>query len=155
MNYESLQIRIEEIAKMQFLQFNEQTNACVKNKQESGIFYRLHYRTKRSKYRCRPPFHPPPPSFCRHSLKLLSPTLPKLMNWILLSPPPQSSDPDIPQNLERAPGPTWYVRGIFKNSLFRFLGDMENMLLLKRTSLFNTSVLFMKHQTRWNNNVYP
>ena len=28
-----------------------------------------------------------PPIFCRHSLKLLSPTLPKLMNWILLSPP--------------------------------------------------------------------
>ena len=25
------------------------------------------------------------------------------MNWILLSPPPLSSDPDTPQNLERAP----------------------------------------------------
>ena len=42
--------------------------------------------------------HPstPPPIFCRHSLKLLSPTLPKLMNWILLSSPPLSSDPDNP-----------------------------------------------------------
>ena len=44
------------------------------------------------------------PIFCRHSLKLLSPTLPKLMNWILLSPPPLSSDPDPhpKKNLERA-----------------------------------------------------
>ena len=41
--------------------------------------------------------------FRRHSLKLLSPTLPILMNWILWSHPPLSSDPDIPQNLERAP----------------------------------------------------
>ena len=38
----------------------------------------------------------PPPIFRRHSLKLLSPTLPILMNWILLSPPPLSSDPDTP-----------------------------------------------------------
>ena len=47
---------------------------------------------------------PPPPQFCfYHSLKLLSPTLPKLMNWILLSPPQLSSDPDTPQkNLDRA-----------------------------------------------------
>ena len=37
-----------------------------------------------------------PPSY--FSLKLLSPTLPKLMNWILLSPPPLSSDPDSPPN---------------------------------------------------------
>ena len=57
--------------------------------------------TKKSKSCCHPPFHPP--NFCRHSLKLLSPTLPQLMNWILLSPPPLSSDPDNPQNLERAP----------------------------------------------------
>ena len=57
--------------------------------------------TKRSKYCCHPPFHPP--TFCPHSLKLLPPTLPILMNWILLSPPPLSSDPDTPQNLERAP----------------------------------------------------
>ena len=40
------------------------------------------------------PLHPP--IFCHHSLKLLSPTLPKLMNWILLSSPPLSSDPDNP-----------------------------------------------------------
>ena len=57
---------------------------------------------KKSKYCCHPPFHPP--IFCRHCLKLLSPTLPKLMNWILLSPPPLSSDPDNPQNLECALG---------------------------------------------------
>ena len=36
----------------------------------------------------------PPPYFGRHSLKLLSPTLQTVMNWILLSPPPLSSDPD-------------------------------------------------------------
>ena len=41
-----------------------------------------------------PPFHPA--IFCRHSLKPLSPTFPKLMNWILLSPPPLSSEPDNP-----------------------------------------------------------
>ena len=40
--------------------------------------------------------HPSTHHFCRHSLKLLSPTLPKLMNWILLSLPPLSSDPDKP-----------------------------------------------------------
>ena len=57
-------------------------------------------RTKKSKYCCHPPFHPL--FFCRHFSKLLSPTLQKLMNWILLSPPPLSSDPDNPQNLERA-----------------------------------------------------
>ena len=51
-------------------------------------------RTKKSKYCCHPPFHPP--IFCRHFSNLLSPTLPKLMNWILLSPPPLSSDPDNP-----------------------------------------------------------
>ena len=50
--------------------------------------------TKKSKLCCHPPFHPP--NFCRHSLKLLSPTLPKLVNWILLSLPPLSSDPDNP-----------------------------------------------------------
>ena len=60
-----------------------------KNKQESGIF--LSSTVGRKSH---PPFHPP--IFCRHSLKLLSPTLPKLMNWILLSPPPLSSDPDNP-----------------------------------------------------------
>ena len=57
-------------------------------------------RKKKSKYCCHPPFHPP--IFCRHSLKLLSPTLPKLINWILLSPPSLSSDPATPQNLARA-----------------------------------------------------
>ena len=57
-------------------------------------FFVEHCRTKNAKYFCHPPFHPP--IFCCHSLKLLSPTLPKLMNWILLSPPPLSSDPDTP-----------------------------------------------------------
>ena len=51
-------------------------------------------RMKKSKYCCHPPFHPP--NICRHFSKLLSPTLPKLMNWILLSPPSLSSDPDNP-----------------------------------------------------------
>ena len=50
---------------------------------------------KKSKYCCHPPFHPL--IFRRHSLKLLSPSLPILMNWILLSPPPLSSDPDTPK----------------------------------------------------------
>ena len=44
--------------------------------------------------------HPSTPHFCRHFLKLLSPTLPKLMNWILFSLPPLSSDPDTPQKSE-------------------------------------------------------
>ena len=65
-----------------------------KNKQESGIFIQ-YSRMNNSKYCCHPPFHPP--IFCRHSLKLLSPALPKLMIWILLSPPPLSSDPNTPQ----------------------------------------------------------
>ena len=49
---------------------------------------------KKSKYCCHPPFHPP--IFCSHSLKDLSPTLPILINWTLLSSPPLSSDPDNP-----------------------------------------------------------
>ena len=79
---------------------NEYGNA-IKNKQESGIFIE-HSKTKKSKYCCHPPFHPP--IFCRHSLKLLSPTLPKLMNWILLSPPPLSSDPDTTQKFGTCTG---------------------------------------------------
>ena len=72
-----------------------------KNKQESGIFLSS---TVGQKSQNIVVIHLSTPSiFCRHSLKLLSPTLPKLMNWILLSPPPLSSDPDNPQNLERAP----------------------------------------------------
>ena len=31
------------------------------------------------------------------------------MNWILLSQPPLSSDPDTPKNLDRAPVPTVVV----------------------------------------------
>ena len=54
------------------------------------IFYRVQ-RDKRVKYCCHPPLHPP--IFCCHFLKTLSPTLPKLVNWILLSPPPLSADP--------------------------------------------------------------
>ena len=46
----------------------------------------------------------PPPIFCHQCLKLLSPTLPKLMNWILLSLSPLSSDPDTSQNFEHALG---------------------------------------------------
>ena len=57
-------------------------------------FFIQYSRTKKSKSCCHPPFHPP--IFCCHSLKLLSPTLPKLMNWIVLSLPPLSSDPDNP-----------------------------------------------------------
>ena len=53
-----------------------------------------------------------PPIFCRHSLKLLSPTLPKLMNWILLSPPPLSSDLDNPPKFGTC------TRGVHKSCLF-------------------------------------
>ena len=60
-----------------------------KNKQESGIFIE-YSRTKKSILLS------PTPYFLSPFLKLLSPTLPKLMNWILLSPPPLSSDPDKP-----------------------------------------------------------
>ena len=52
---------------------------------------------KKSKYCCHPPFHSP--IFRRYSWKLLSFTFPILMNWILLSPPPLSSDPDTPLKL--------------------------------------------------------
>ena len=97
MNYESLEIQTEEIAQnaVFFSSMSRQTR--VKNKRESGIFYRVPW-DKKSKYCCHPPFHPPfhPPIFCSHSLKLLSPILPKLITWILLSPPPLSSDPDTP-----------------------------------------------------------
>ena len=85
MNYETLQIRTEKIAQ----------NAVFR----SGIFCQASS-IKKSKNCCHPPFHPP--IFRRHSLKLLSPTLPILTNLILLSPPPLSSDPDTPQNLEHA-----------------------------------------------------
>ena len=61
-----------------------------------AFFYRASG-IKKSKYCCHPPFHPP--IFRRNSLKLLSPTLPILMNWILLSPPPLSSDPDNPPKI--------------------------------------------------------
>ena len=56
--------------------------------------------TKKSKSCCHSPFHPP--NFCRHSLKLLSPTLPKLMK----SPPPLSSDPTAPK--------IWNVHKLFR-----------------------------------------
>ena len=83
MNYETLQIRIEKIA-------------------QNPVFKVAHFcranSIKKSKYCCHPPFHPP--IFCRHSLKHLSPILPILMNWILLSPPPLSSDPDNPSKFE-------------------------------------------------------
>ena len=63
-------------------------------------FFIEYSRTKKSKYRCHPPLQiyrcPPSPIFCRHYLKLLSPTLQKFMNLILLSAPPLSSDPDTP-----------------------------------------------------------
>ena len=65
-----------------------------KIKQESGIFFIEYSRIKKSKYRCHPPLHSP--IFCHHYLKLLSSTLQKFTNWILLSPPPLSSDPDHP-----------------------------------------------------------
>ena len=66
---------------------------CIKINRK--VAFLIQYsRTKRSKCCCHPSFHPP--IFCRHSSKLLSSTLPKLMNGILLSPPPLSSDPDNP-----------------------------------------------------------
>ena len=68
---------------------------CIKINRKVA-FLISYSRTKKSKYCCHPPFHPPPPIFCRHSSKLLSTTLPKLMNWILLAPPPLSSDLDNP-----------------------------------------------------------
>ena len=73
-----------------------------KNKQESGIFLSGTVGRKSQNIVVNHPSTPP--IFCRHSLKFLSRTLPKLMNWIVLSPPPLSYDPDNPQNLERAHG---------------------------------------------------
>ena len=74
---------------------------CIKVLFKVALFCRASS-IKKSKYCCHPPFHPP--IFRRRFFKNLSPTLPILMKWILLSPPPLSSDPDNPQNLERAPG---------------------------------------------------
>ena len=68
-----------------------------KIKQESDIFIELQSDEK-VKILLSPT--PPPSIFCRHYLKLLSTTLQKFMNWILLSPPPLSSHPDNPQNQE-------------------------------------------------------
>ena len=67
-NYETLQIRKEKIA-------------------QNAVFLRWHsfvepVALKEIKILLSPPY------FCRNSLKLLSPTLPILMNWILLSPHP-------------------------------------------------------------------
>ena len=41
----------------------------------------------------------PPPYFLSPFFKTLSPTLQKLMNWIMLSPPHLSSDPDNPSKI--------------------------------------------------------
>ena len=57
------------------------------------IFYRVQW-DKRVRILLSPTT--PPPYFLSPFLKTLSPTLPKLMNWILLSPPPLSSDPATP-----------------------------------------------------------
>ena len=65
----------------------------VKVNRKVAFFYRVQW-DKKVKILLSPIL--PPLNFCRHSLKLLSPTLPKLMNWILLSLPPLSSDPDYP-----------------------------------------------------------
>ena len=111
MNYETLQIRKEKNCPTGsfFNLINRQM--CIKINRKVAFFIKFS-RTKRSKYWCHPPFHPP--SFCRHSLKLLSSTLPKLMNWILLSPPPLSSDPDNPpkfgtctQSFPKLQQPSW------------------------------------------------
>ena len=61
--------------------------------------------------------------FRRHSLKLLSPTLPILMNWILLSPPPLSSDPDNPPKF----GMCTHIRSLKleDNTTFLFGGDFN------------------------------
>ena len=93
MNYKTLLIWKEKIAqKSVFLNLmNMQMHVKINRK---VAFFIEYSGTKKSKSCCHPPFHPP--KLCRHSLKLLSPTLPKLMNWLLLSPPPLSSDPDNP-----------------------------------------------------------
>ena len=44
-------------------------------------FFIEYSRTKKSKYCCQPPFHPP--ICCRHSLNLLSPTLPKIIYCLI------------------------------------------------------------------------
>ena len=89
MNYETLQIQIqiEKIAQNAvslILIMNRQKRVKINRK---VAFYIEYSGTKDIVV-----IHPfTPLFFCRHSLKLLSPTLPKLMNWILLSSPPLSS----------------------------------------------------------------
>ena len=138
---------------------------CIKINRKGAFFIQYSW-TKKSKYCCHPPFHPP--IFCRHSLKLLSPTLPKLMNWTPLSPPPLplSSDPDNPQNLERAPGTykahhqfriksmenlPWnpqILKTLLKALVKQFMTAFRHCLILKQClTLFSTG--YFKNTTVW------
>ena len=87
----------------------------------------------------------PPPYFLSPFLKLLSPTLPKLMNWKLLSPPPLSSDPDNPPKFgtctEASPREviTWQVKPVdlryyeWFNTFTRFQSIQKSALILEGT----------------------
>ena len=77
MNYKTLLIRKEKIA--QTAVFLNLMNMQMHVKINRRVAFFIEYSgTKKSKYCCHPPFHPP--NLCLHSLKLLSSTLPKLMN---------------------------------------------------------------------------
>ena len=101
MNYKTLLIRKEKISQNPIL--NRQTQVKINRKVAFFIEYNG---TKKSKSCCHSPFYPP--NFCC-SLKLLSPTLQKLVNWILLSPPPLSSDPDNPPKFGTCRNPPWQI----------------------------------------------
>ena len=100
-----------------------------KNKQESGIFY-LVKKDAKVKILLSPTL--PPPYFCRHSLKRLPPTLPKLMNWILLSAPPLSSNPDNPPEFGTCTNPettvciAFRINGIASGAFLFLIGIIGN-----------------------------
>ena len=79
---------------------NRQTHIKINRKVALFIEYSG---TKKSKSCCHPPFHSP--NFCRHSLKFLSSTLPKLVNWYCCHCHPCPPTLTTPQHLELAPSP--------------------------------------------------
>ena len=76
---------------------NRQTR--VKNKQESGNFYRVQW-DKKSKYCCHPPFHPP--YFLSPFFKIFVTHPPKINDLDTVVTATPVLRPDIPQNLECA-----------------------------------------------------
>ena len=102
-----LLILLEHLADLIGVHANDGGNVVRQQHHTCVAFFIEYNRTKKSKFCCHPPFYSP--NFCCHSLKLLSPTLPKLVNWILLSPPPLSYDPDNPPKFGTCRNHPWQI----------------------------------------------